>query len=230
MSSKLQGLPSKTCQGSRIILWPSRNSRRACFLTSSLGTSGLLGLSASRQTLLVRASLLQRGLEGLLPVAFLKQPREVLIFWMLVFYSLLSRFGQDLFYQKNRVFMYWNYVLFVFNQIQDCFRAESPIQTQTGEPLMIIQHAEYQCLPVEWRLSASCPYRQKWFWHIISLNFEWLLFLTTLSSWENTAKLKNRCIIIHSTTLSLNILFIPKLKYFHTLGLFSNVESIFMFC
>lgn len=48
---------------------------------------------------------------------------------------------------------------------------------------------------------------------------------------KNIARLKNRCIITHDTTLSLNILYIPKPKYFHFLyflGLFSDSESVYV--
>lgn len=139
-------------------------------LGPTLALQWILGpfqLSANREILPVGASLLRRGLERLLPDVFLKQPIQILIFWTLVFYSLLPRFGQNLFQNKTKqkkpllkVFMGRNYVLFVFNQIQDCFWAESLTQTQTGEPINDSTTHRISMLYAGMKTKRQPPHRQ----------------------------------------------------------------------
>lgn len=64
---------------------------------------------------------------------------------------------------------------------------------------------------------------------MLSLKFEWSMFPAASRSWKTIAKLKSRCIIIHDSTLSLNMLY-TKAKYFYFLSYFQmqNVYSSFV--
>lgn len=119
---------------------------------------------------------------------------------------------------KNHVL----FCLFVFNQIRDCFWAEIPLQIQQGNPCRKCQglwYGESQGMP-----AGHTGNRSSHTWTL-----EWLMFPSASRSWKSIAQL-NRCVIIHDSTLSLNILCIQKPNIFTFLVYFQmqNVYSRFV--